>query len=414
VEVPITELRIMNPSPQGDENDGLYIIESHTRKNGSRWVQFVKDTVSSSLTIKAIAVKEGMTSSDVVEFEYTIRGSEDDDSYVPAPTPDVPSSTVMSKGQLEDMLAKDGVAKIATNNGYVLLTKEAYESLKLKDSETVSLSMDHVEDDNTLQLLDTKLKVGNREITTFDGHRITVVMNYDGSENETSSLVGIYVDDDGESTILPLSQYDASTKEMKIVTSHLGRYGAKDNKVSFIDIRNIWSEGFISYLASREIIFGVGNDKFDPEGRTTRAEFAQMLAGIADADLSQYDKTRFSDVSVDKWYVSSVEWAADMGIVAGVGNNRFKPEAFVTREEMAQMISQFIEVFDYTLPTIEVVEIEFADHDEISQWALEAVDEARKYGIITGNPGNIFDPKAFATRGEASKMLTDLIKGIVE
>jgi hypothetical protein len=105
---------------------------------------------------------------------------------------------------------------------------------------------------------------------------------------------------------------------------------------------------------------------------------------------------------------SAVEWAADMGIVTGIGNNMFAPNANVTREQMAVMLYNYINFKGISLP-VNNIPAAFADEGEISSWAINAVKSIQAAGIISGRPGNLFDPQATATRAEVATIFARFI-----
>ena len=91
--------------------------------------------------------------------------------------------------------------------------------------------------------------------------------------------------------------------------------------------------------AVRGVINGKSADRFDPDGKVTRAEFVKMLAGLAeDVDFSQVKPMGFSDVKTGDWYAQFANWAASEGIVTGYTDGTFRGNDYITREQMAAMI----------------------------------------------------------------------------
>ena len=79
---------------------------------------------------------------------------------------------------------------------------------------------------------------------------------------------------------------------------------------------------------------------FNPSGTVTRGTFVTVLGRIADIETSWYTVSGFDDTDITKWYGPYVAWAAEAGIVRGDGGN-FKPEAPLSREQMAVIIANF-------------------------------------------------------------------------
>jgi hypothetical protein len=187
-----------------------------------------------------------------------------------------------------------------------------------------------------------------------------------------------------------------------------GTYGVINNAKTFTDIAGHWAFNNIMFVAARGLYGGIGNNLFSPDTSMTRAMFAQVLANIEGADLSKYTNSRFTDVSAGAWYAPAVEWAADMGIVSGYGGGRFGPEDEITREQTAVMLANYIKYKGYILPAGQTAA--FNDEDSVSAWAFEAVKIIQVAGIITGKPGNAFDPKGTATRAEVAAIFARLIE----
>ena len=180
----------------------------------------------------------------------------------------------------------------------------------------------------------------------------------------------------------------------------------------FSDVKR--ADWFYDYLASvhmKGLMVGTSQTTFDPNIPVTRAMFARILANLDKIDLSTDTGSRFSDVPAGQWYTSAVEWAADMGIVAGIGNNMFDPNANITREQMAVMLNNYVKYKGISFPVSQPSSA-FADEKDISSWAIEAVKAIQSAGIVSGKPGNLYDPKTSATRAEVATIFTRFLESI--
>jgi hypothetical protein len=215
----------------------------------------------------------------------------------------------------------------------------------------------------------------------------------------------------GTNTTIPFSVYKDGAMVMLI--NGAGTYGVIENKVSFPDVAGHWAGEYIDFVATRKLYAGNDKGEFSPNGTMTRAMFAQVLANIDGVDLTTYKTSPFSDVPTGTWYTASVEWAADKGIVAGSGNGTFSPNAEIIREQMAVMLNSYAKYKGITLPANQA-STAFADESTVSSWAIDAVKDIQKAGIIGGKPGNLFDPKAAATRAEVATVFTKFIESILK
>jgi len=182
----------------------------------------------------------------------------------------------------------------------------------------------------------------------------------------------------------------------------------------FTDVSaDAWYHDFVTSAVSHGLFHGMGGGIFAPQGNMTRAMYAQVLANLQNVDISAFaGGTRFDDVASDAWYNAAVEWAAYMGIVSGVGNNRFNPSASITREQMATMLFNFVQVFEVELPLSQATL--FTDQDSISHWAEAAVGIMQQAGIISGRPGGAFDPQATATRAEVATIFARFLEVLAD
>jgi hypothetical protein len=74
---------------------------------------------------------------------------------------------------------------------------------------------------------------------------------------------------------------------------------------------------------------------------------------------------------------------------------------------MAFALANYINYKGFTLPSNETGV--FADASSISPWARTHVDVLHRAGIISGKPGNVFDPEGISTRAEVAALFSRFI-----
>ena len=94
-----------------------------------------------------------------------------------------------------------------------------------------------------------------------------------------------------------------------------------------------------------------------------------------------------------------------------MGNGEFKPDASITREQMAVILYNYIKYKGFALDTA-ASGAGFTDSPQISSWAREAVTAIQKTGVITGRPGGVFDPRGIATRGEVATIFSKFVEAV--
>ena len=147
-------------------------------------------------------------------------------------------------------------------------------------------------------------------------------------------------------------------------------------------------------------LFEGSDGKMRPLDTISRAEFAKVLANLEGVDLTAYEgATLYSDVSESAWYASAVNWATAEGLMNGVGNGTFSPNAPITREQICVTLARYMGL------TYQGGAQAFADDNLISSWAKDAVYACRENGIVNGMNGNNFAPKDPASRAQTCTMV---------
>lgn len=178
---------------------------------------------------------------------------------------------------------------------------------------------------------------------------------------------------------------------------------------AFSDVpESYWAYAYITRLSSLGLVNGVGNGSFNPDANITRGDFVTLLGRLQGIDTTQYVGTAFTDVSATAYYAPYVKWAGDNGLVNGYGNGTFGPGAQITRQEMAVLIIRYAALNQKSLPNSGST-AKFADDSAIGVWAATAVYAARNAGLVNGKDGNRFDPSGNATRAEVCAIISRYI-----
>lgn len=182
----------------------------------------------------------------------------------------------------------------------------------------------------------------------------------------------------------------------------------KDNDMKdaqFEDMKSAeWASEAVNYLKNQGILNGKTDREFAPQDMVTREEFIKMIvmaAKISDKDTD----IDFRDVKSDDWFYPYVKSAYANGIVLGKDGDVFGTGENITREDMAVILSRAFTDLDK-----EAAETaDFADINEISEYALASVRNLAGLGIINGMGDGRFAPKSNATRAQAAVMLYNAI-----
>lgn len=134
-------------------------------------------------------------------------------------------------------------------------------------------------------------------------------------------------------------------------------------------------------------------------GNITREEFAEVAVKLYEAYTGQ-EGTVGSASFVDTNNPEILK-AANLGLVAGVGNNKYAPNELVTREQMATILLRALKVINPSADFGTAGAVPFVDDAKVKTWAREGVYYCSKAGIVTGVGSNMFDPEGSATREAA-------------
>ncbi len=180
--------------------------------------------------------------------------------------------------------------------------------------------------------------------------------------------------------------------------------------VVFADTDGHWAKEYIGVLAGMGRTSGIGNNQYNPDGKLTRAQFLAFLAKATDGiDVAASAPAGFTDVSKNAWYYNYVNWGYQKGIVNGVGEDKFAPNASITREQMAVMLCNYAVFQSYALPQQGGLVVNFKDKNNISPWAMDYVYTVAGAALMNGMGENEFQPQGMATRAQAAKIIYEYI-----
>ena len=227
------------------------------------------------------------------------------------------------------------------------------------------------------------------------------------------ALVSYRINENAELVIL--SVYDEEQSLMRLLGYTNKIYMIASNFMEFTDVpQDSWYFSAITFVAARELFIGVGDNLFVPQTNMTRAMFVTALSRLD--GITDFNTSHFLDVDIERWYGSAIAWASeegiiDAGILSGGASGMFRPNDYITREEMAVIFSNYLAIRDF--PILESNVQEFYDLNQASYWAQDAIQIIRSSSIVHGVGDNRFNPQSNATRAEVAQIFTNLIRAII-
>ncbi|MFF2481139.1 S-layer homology domain-containing protein [Paenibacillus sp. NPDC058071] len=179
----------------------------------------------------------------------------------------------------------------------------------------------------------------------------------------------------------------------------------KPGGVSFTDINGHWAASGIREAARKGIVNGDPDGRFRPNASITRAEFIVMVMNALDDGKVERDLYFSDEAKIGSWARASIAEAVRRGFANGYEDGSFRPNATITRAEIAAIVGRVIGI-----PDNRYSQTGFADDRSIPKWAKGAVETLRRQGVLSGRSGNKFEPQAKATRAEAVVIVLQSLK----
>ena len=253
------------------------------------------------------------------------------------------------------------------------------------------------------------LKQGGDGFTMFGEDNIKLLLDETMVDNEvlidylTENLDGVigeeYADPYGQSRIT------INNEPVEIPEEPTG-------DLPFIDVDpDSWYYGAVEYAYENGLMNGVAADQFAPQTTLTRAMMAAVLANLENGSANTSGS--FSDVADGAWYADAVNWAAENGIVNGYEDGTFRPDAPLTREQMAAFLYNYAAYKGYDVSATNDL-AQFSDAAQVSSWAADVVKWAVGADLLHGVGDDKLAPTGTATRAEVAAILANFCENVAD
>ena len=170
-----------------------------------------------------------------------------------------------------------------------------------------------------------------------------------------------------------------------------------------------WEYNSVYYTYTKKLFYGVTATTFGGKSNITRGQFVTVLGRLAGINPADYKKVSFIDVKEKDFFAPYVEWAAENGIVYGIGGGKFGPNNSATRQDIAAILFRYAEKYtEYDTGERGDISV-FPDVKDVSSYAYDAMSFANGAGIINGVKSGGSDylmPKKTTTRSEMARMIS--------
>ena len=274
---------------------------------------------------------------------------------------------------------------------------------------------------------DVYMTSNGTRISDFDGGHATVSVTYALKSGQVASGVVVwYVASDGALTEIPTTY---TNRAVSFTVEHFSNYVVAYDKTravkcpqdascpisAFTDTDAMaWYHDGVHWVLENNVMNGVGDGKFNPNGDTSRAMVATMLWRMEGSPVVNYAMS-FTDVGSNLWYTEGIRWANSAGIITGYtqdGGKVFNPDGAVTREQLAAMLYRYAQYKGMDVSVGEDTNIlSYGDAFSVSDWAMPAMQWACGAGIVSGyseDAGRILAPQRASSRAVVATMFVRL------
>ena len=222
-----------------------------------------------------------------------------------------------------------------------------------------------------------------------------------------------------------LAARDSRDREVALTRDSLNRYTfsmpALDVEVTasfvpggelpFLDVRpGDWCYDGVRYAFEAGLMNGTSATAFTPDTPTTRGQIVAILYRLEGAPA--VGPAPFRDVRPDAYYASAVSWASQNGIVNGYGDNTFRPDSLITREQLAAFLYRFASRKGRDVSALADLSA-FADAGQIASYAVTPLRWACAAGLVNGAGAGVLSPGGTAPRAQAAVILTRFVQNVL-
>ncbi len=195
---------------------------------------------------------------------------------------------------------------------------------------------------------------------------------------------------------------------LSVATAATVMVGGAALAVNADDIRGHWAEKTLQEFIDKGWIQG-DEGGIRPDSTITRAEMATVVDSVKEY-TDEADVSGYKDVAKTDWFYKQVAKIVKADVMVGVGNNKWEPQGNVTREQAAVIMCKLneVEVDTKSKPAeirAQLTKLGYTDADKVSDWAAPYILAAVQNGYMSGYPDHTLRSGNDITRAEAIVML---------
>lgn len=249
--------------------------------------------------------------------------------------------------------------------------------------------------------------VAGNEVKDYKNHAELWIPLPDGTDTE-AVLTGVLIGADGKQKHLPTSITEKDGKLYAVVRTYCGgNIALVQNQSVLTDISGTWYEQDAREAAERLLVGGYTDNTFRGDRSITRAEFTAIVSRALGLYIDE--DSDFRDVEKSTWYYGNISDAYARELVLGRTKDLFVPEANIKRCEAMVILHRAAKLIGYPETGEKADLSQFADVQDIPDWAKESVIYCLDNKLLLGSNGRI-NPDKNITRAETATLLLRFLK----
>lgn len=385
-------------------------IEVTARMQGDAGEANVEEKAVNTAIKEALAAAEKANAAAAVEIKVSVPASCTRlDINIPTA-----ALTAMQNSKVKYLMFNTLLGNVVLDNtavgGVVSQASEKQTTVSISKVPLASLKPEQQKAVGSGTVIDLAISSGKKVISDLGGGSAIVSVPYTLKTGESEEGISVwYLSEEGILTQVQGVKYDKTAGMATFTLKHFSRYvigydPAAAWKNPFADVsKTDWYYSNVYYVYTKGLFQGVSTTSFAPKSPMNRAMLVTALWRL-EGKATPGAISTFKDVKEGSWYADAVSWAAEKGIVSGYSDKTFRPEAQISREQIAAILYRYAVSKGYKFDSKGDLST-YKDRSSVSSWAVEAISSINAKGIIGGRTAETLEPDSLATRAEVAAIL---------
>lgn len=252
---------------------------------------------------------------------------------------------------------------------------------------------------------ETKMEIFEEPLTT--SFKVDKTLYKDYTEEQLESLTVFYYNEKTEEWEPVGGRFDPVSETITTSLPHFSQYTVMLSNKSFSDVNQHWARKEINIMLRKGIIDEKAD--FSPIQKISRAEFSSWVSKAFNID-GQSIELPFEDIAPEDQYYKEIAAAYKKEIIKGKSETIFDSKGFISREEIAALVTRALSRYKDMPISENVQEIlgSFIDREKIAQWAEKGVATAITEKLIYGYPNKSYRPQKDTQKDEAAVLIYNI------